>query len=265
MVYPISATKLRNYQRCPYSYYLRYEKRVSSQAFYGSSAVGSALTQALAQCHRDWHYHAATPDRRWFHQCWKQQTDGLTLQQVREGKAILDDYYDRFVQSESALRRPLDIQGKIQTNLQVGLIEFQINGRYDRLDSTPAGLELIDYKAAKTVSLLNTSDMELQLGLYAIALEKTYQQRLRYLSLILLRSGEKVQYKVNQSHSRNAKRVIQDLATQLQADQNWQPTPGEHCGDCTFSHYCTAASRNPDPLPVSASSRSLQLAFPFSA
>lgn len=267
MVYPISATKLRTYQRCAYSYYLRYEKQVTSSEYYASAALGTALHKALAKCHRDWHYHDAVPDRRWFHRCWKEYSQDLNLQQIREGKAILDDYYDRHVSSEDVLRRPLAVEGKIQTTLEVKNLEFQVIGHYDRIDFLPDGLELIDYKSTKVVSLPSETDLDLQIGLYYLALEKTYQQRLQYLSLLFLRTGEKVRYRATQRHKRLAQRTIAQLANQLRYAESWQANPGEHCSQCSYSRYCAAVNREANPLPANNAQRirGLQLTFGLEA
>ncbi len=260
MVYPISATKLRTYQRCAYSYYLRYEKRVTSPAFYGAAVLGKALQQTLAKCHRDWHYRAAVPDRQWFHRCWNEQSTGLTLQQIREGRSMLDTYYDRYINSETVLRKPLAVEGKIQAVLEMQNIEFQVVGRYDRLDVLADGLELIDYKSAKLVQLPETADLDLQIGLYALALEQSDQPRLKYWSLVFLRTGEKVRYRATQQQQRLARRTIGLLANQLRQEASWQPTPGSHCEQCAFSRYCAAVNREPNPLPASATAtQSLQL------
>ncbi len=265
MVYPISATKLRTYQRCPYSYYLKYEKQVGSNEFYGSAALGSALHQALAESYRDWNYSGTVPERQWFDQCWTKNSQDLTLGQVREGRQILERYYNSFVAGETALQQPLGIEGKIQATLQVGDLEFSITGRYDRIDFLPDGLELIDYKSGRDMSAPEAADMDLQIGLYYIALEQTYQQSLKYLSLLFLRTGEKVQYRATGRQKRQAIAVISDLALQLRQDQTWTPTPGKDCERCSYSRYCSAVNGEPIQLPKSKPAKGLQLALPLSA
>jgi putative RecB family exonuclease len=262
MVYPISANKLRVYQRCAYSYYLRYEKRVNAPEYYGSAALGNALHHALAQCHRDWHYREAVPDRRWLYRCWNERSKDLSLNQVREGRAILDTYYDRYINSESLLRRPIAVEGKIQAVVEVKNLEFQIMGRYDRIDPVVDGLEWIDYKSAKMVQMPSMADLDLQMGLYGLAVEQRYEQRLRYVSLLFLRTGEKVRYRVTQRHRNLAKQTIAQLAQQLRQEESWQPNPGSHCGQCSFSRYCSAVSCEPNPLPANAAAApNLQLTF----
>lgn len=263
MTYHISATKLQAYKRCPYAYYLRYERRVNSNACYGSAALGTALHQTLAQCHRDWHYGDRLPDWSWFSSCWDIYAQGLTNGQIREGRAILERYYQKFVAGEIALSKPLAVEGKIQATLQVENLEFNISGRYDRIDYLPDGLELIDYKSGRDAKVPDTEELDLQIGLYYIALEQTYQQSLKYLSLLFLRTGEKVRYKASARHKRKVKKIIADLAVQLRRDRTWEPQPGNQCSRCSYAGYCAAVTREPNPVPPRDRLEGLQLAISF--
>lgn len=109
-----------------------------SNAF-ASPALGNALHQALAQCHRDWHYEEAIPDVGWIQQCWEQNSEGLSPVQQQEGRQMLETYYEKFIAGEVALHELLAVEGKIQATLRIENVEFQITGRYDRIDYLPAG------------------------------------------------------------------------------------------------------------------------------
>lgn len=261
MTYQISATKLQAYHRCPYAYYLRYERKLTSTEFYGSAALGNALHQALAQCHRDWHYRYPLPDIQWVHRCWDTHTDGLSHTQIAEGREILERYYWRFIANETALNQPLAVEGKIQGYLQVENLEFTIVGRYDRIDFLSDGLELIDYKSGREMKLPETSEIDIQIGLYYLALEQTYRQSLKYLSLLFLRTGEKIQFQAAQEHQEEVQEIIGDLAVQLRHDRGWEPKQGKQCHRCTFARYCPAVTANPAPVPQSNPKPQLQLAL----
>lgn len=261
MVYQISATKLQTYHRCPYAYYLRYERKVSTNEFFGSAALGTALHQALAQCHRDWDYQSPLPDLRWVHHCWEQNSTGLSDKQVTEGLEILENYYRNFIASQVALTQPLAVEGRIQGCLQVENLEFLIVGRYDRLDFLDDGLELIDYKSSREVKLPDSTELDVQIGLYHLALEQTYQQSLRSLSLLFLRSGEKLQFEATADHRHQAQEMISSLAVRLRYDRGWEPTPGRQCDRCSFARYCPAVTPTPTPLPEARSTVQLQLAL----
>jgi len=259
MAYQISATKLQAYNRCPYAYYLRYEKRLTTNEVFGSTALGTALHQALAQCHRDWHYHQPLPDLRWVHHCWYQHSTELTPKQISEGREILETYYYSFIANEVAITQPLAVEGRIQGYLQVENLEFLIAGRYDRVDVLPDGLELIDYKSGREVRLPNEAEMDVQIGLYYLALEQTYHQSLKYLSLLFLRTGEKIRIEATESHKERVQEMIGNLAIRLRYDRGWEPNPGTQCDRCTFARYCSAVTANPTPLPETHSKSQLQL------
>jgi putative RecB family exonuclease len=193
------------------------------------------------------------------HHCWHQHSADLTPSQVSEGLEILENYYDNFIANEVALTQPLAVEGRIQGCLQVENLEFLIVGRYDRLDFLVDGLELIDYKSGREAKLPSDLEIDIQIGLYFLALEQTYHQSLRYLSLLFLRTGEKIQFEATEDHKKRVQEMIGKLAVRLRYDQGWEPTPGEQCDRCTFSRYCSAVTANPTPLPESHAKSQLQL------
>ncbi|MEB3339029.1 MAG: PD-(D/E)XK nuclease family protein [Leptolyngbyaceae bacterium] len=249
MAYQLSATKLQSYHRCPQAYYFRYELGMKSPAFFGSASLGTALHQSLAKIYWGWHYQSPLPDLDWIHQCWSEHSGGLSPDQTAEGRAILENYYDRFIASETALIKPVAVEGRIQSSLQVENLEFTISGRYDRLDILNDGLELIDYKSTKEVKLPNSDEIDLQIGLYYLALEQKYHQSLKRLSLLYLRTAEKISFEATPEHKQQVQATISELACRLRTDQAWEPTPGEACDRCTYARYCPALQAEPEPLP----------------
>ncbi|MBE9177637.1 PD-(D/E)XK nuclease family protein [Oculatella sp. LEGE 06141] len=252
MTYHLSAAKLQSYYRCPRAYYFRYERGISGAAFFGSAALGLSLHQALAQIYQDWHYKDAVPRLDWIEYCWNQQITGLTANQVTEGRNILRHYYDSFIVNQSSMRRPLAVEGRIQGSLQVQNLEFVLSGRYDRLDYLDDGLELIDYKSAKEVDLMEPDEIDLQIGLYYLALEQRYQRNLKRMSLLYLRSGEKISFEATPDHRHCVESMISDLAVELRSDRRWQPFPGNQCNRCAYSRYCPAVQADPEPIPDDA-------------
>lgn len=252
MPYFLSAAKLQSYYRCPRAYYFRYERRLEGAAFYGSAALGTSLHQALAQIYQDWHYQDPIPRWDWLEYCWSQHVNDLTPHQIVEGRSILKRYYSNFITSESAMRRPVAVEGRIQGSLQVDSLEFTLSGRYDRLDHLEDGLELIDYKSAKEIEQSEPNEVDLQIGLYYLALEQRYQRSLKRLSLLYLRTGEKISFAATPAHRQQVEGVISDLAVELRRDRSWQPFPGEQCDRCAYARYCPAMRSDPDPLPEDA-------------
>lgn len=264
MAYQLSASKLQTYHRCPQSYYFRYELGLKTAAFFGSAALGTALHQTLAQVYRDWNYLEPLPEIGWIHHCWQQHSGSLSPTQVEDGREIMENYYQKFIAGEVAMRRPLAVEGKIQGRLQVANLEFTIAGRYDRIDYFEDGLELVDYKSTKEVKLPNPDEIDLQIGLYYLTLEQRYGQSLQQLSLLYLRTGEKFSFDATPKHKQLIEATIGELAFKLLKDELWEAMPGEHCSRCTYSRYCGAVQDNPEPLPENAKTpRKMQLVLNF--
>jgi putative RecB family exonuclease len=260
MSYALSAAKLQTYYRCPRSYYFRYERRLESPAFFGSAALGTSLHQALAQIYQDWHYQDPVPRWDWLDYCWSQQTEGLTANQVRDGHNILLNYYNTFVATQRSIRRPVAVEGRVQGSLRLENLEFTLSGRYDRLDYFEDGLELIDYKSAKEVDEVDMDEVELQIGLYYLALEQHYRRSLKRMSLLYLRTGEMISYEASPEHRQRVTEMIGDLALELRRDQRWLPFPGGQCDRCAYAKYCPAMRSQPEPLPEDTKpQKSLQL------
>ncbi|UJB73140.1 PD-(D/E)XK nuclease family protein (plasmid) [Acaryochloris sp. 'Moss Beach'] len=247
MAYPLSATKLITYKQCPQAYSFKYERGLSSPSAFGSPKFGNALHGALADIYKDWNYAYPLPSLDWFAVCWQQHTGELTPAQIHEGWMALQLYYEKYVAPLPMIRKPLGVEAKLKASFQVNNIEFSLSGRYDRLDFTDDGLELIDYKTSKTIAPSNGID--LQLGLYYLILEQTYQKALQKLSLIYLRQGQKITFDVTPEHHQQVRELIGDMALKLRADQDWEPDVGGHCDRCGYQKYCPARSEKPEPLP----------------
>ncbi|ABW33404.1 RecB family exonuclease [Acaryochloris marina] len=250
MSYSLSATKLKTYGQCPKSYQFRYEHKLPSPTIFGSTKLGNALHAALANVYKDWNYAYPLPSLDWFAVCWQHHTSELTPTQIHEGWAALQLYYERYIAPLPQIRKPLGIETKVRATLQVRNIEFTLSGRYDRLDYIDDGLELIDYKTSKSVN--PPPSVDIQLGFYYLILEQIYKKALKRLSLIYLRSNEKLIYEVTPDHHQQAQSLIEDMAMKLRCDQEWKPVAGQHCDRCGYQKYCPAKNTRPEPLPQEA-------------
>jgi putative RecB family exonuclease len=250
MTYSLSATKLQSYHRCPQSYYFNYEYGLKDAPAFGAATLGNALHRALAQIYWDWHYQEPIPSLAWLEECWQQQCDQrLSPSQVEEGWEVLQRYYEKFIAKQTAVSRPLAVEGQVKARLQINNIEFSLSGRYDRLDVVEDGLELIDYKSNKTVNPPPDDQVNLQLGLYYLGLEQRYGQSLKRMSLIYLRSGDKISFEATPEHKHQVQQVVSNLALQLRDDTHWMPRTGQHCDRCAYRSYCPAVTPEPEPLP----------------
>ena len=246
MAYQLSATKLKSYARCPKAYYFRYECGLKERGAFASAALGTALHAALAQLYQDWHYREPLPPETWFQYSWESNSAGLTDKQRTDGWQIMQRYYEQDVAPLGVMNRPLATEGRVQGTLQTNGIEFKLAGRYDRIDFVDDGLELIDYKSAKSPKLPSQEEVDLQLGLYYVALEQRYRRSLKKLSLLFLRTGERISYEATEEHKQQVTSVIGELAQRLREEQEWQPSCGSQCNQCQYARYCPAVAQKPE-------------------
>ncbi len=97
MAYELWATKLQTYHRCPQEYFFRSELGLRNATFFGSTALGTALHQALALIYQNWDDLKSLPKLAWIHHCWLHSSDSLSPAQVEEGLRIMENYYDKFI------------------------------------------------------------------------------------------------------------------------------------------------------------------------
>lgn len=265
MAYHLSATKLQHYSRCPRAYYYRYERGLPGGGIFGSAALGNALHRALAAIYQNWHYHDPLPPLAWLRQCWDAQLTELSPKQVDEGWQMLQRYYERSILPLGVMRRPIAVEGRIQGTLVVAGIEFALTGRYDRLDALESGgLALVDYKSSKETRSPSPETIDLQLGLYYLALEQRYHHSLRWMSLVYLQTGEERRFEASPDHKHQVETLVEAIALKLHQEEDWQPVCGSGCDRCSYRRYCPAVTENPDPLPTQEGPlRGLQLSLGF--
>ncbi len=178
-----------------------------------------------------------------------------THAQVSEGRSLLQRYYEKFIASAPVMEKPLGVESRIAALIQFDNVEFSLSGRYDRLDWMGDELHLIDYKTSKAVNI--PEGIDVQLGLYYLALEQVYGHALKRLSLIFLRSGECLSFDVTPDHREQVRwsptglrpSLISDLAIRLKHDTEWAPQEGDYCDRCTYQKYCSARCEVPEELP----------------
>ncbi|EDX82697.1 hypothetical protein S7335_999 [Synechococcus sp. PCC 7335] len=230
---------------------------MKARSAFASAALGTALHAALAQFYQDWHYQEPLPSDAWLQQCWENNNAGLTDKQLADSWQLMQQYYERELVPVGTMQRPLATEGRLQGTLQANDIEFKLVGRYDRIDFVDGGLELIDYKSAKSPQLPSANEIDLQLGLYYLALEQRYGQSLKQMTLLFLRTGDRVSYEATEVHKQQVQTVIGELARGLREEEGWQARCGQQCRSCGYARYCPAVQ--PEAEPVVALPRKLQL------
>jgi putative RecB family exonuclease len=262
---PLSATRLTTFSRCPRAYYFRYEQKAPGKPV-RAALLGRSIHEALAQFHQ-WPGWRGMPSLAVLQEAWIAAASTLPETQEKEGWQLLKTYYQKFVEPLEQWREPLATEGRLEGTLQAGPVEFKLGGRYDRLDTLRpdtkkgggATLAVTDYKTSRTVLAPDQLAMDIQMGLYQIALNQRYQGSLAQVNHIYLRTGDIVQFEAHEEQQVAVKTKIQSLACALMEDKAFVPKEGEHCRSCEYRKFCPAIHERPESLPKQT--RSLQLSL----
>jgi putative RecB family exonuclease len=200
-------------------------------------------------------------------EAWVAAASTLPETQEKEGWQLLRKYYEKFVEPLDQWHEPLATEGRLEGTLQAGPVEFKLGGRYDRLDTLRsntkkgggAALAVTDYKTSRTVLAPDQLAMDIQMGLYQIALNQRYQGSLAQVNHIYLRTGDIVQFEAHKEQQVVVKTKIQSLACALVENKAFVPKEGEHCRACEYRRFCPAIHERPESLPKQT--RSLQLSL----
>ncbi len=271
---PLSATRLLTFAHCPRAYQFRYELKLPGRPL-RAPQLGLALHQALRQLYRWPGLGNELPTQTFLRTCWAAASAQLEPTDQRRGLELLERYFQRHIAPLSTWRPPLAIEGKLKAPLLVsdpaGAVELTIEGRYDRLEflepeqrNNTARLHLIEYKTGQPHRSLDTLKLDLQLGLYQIAIRHRYQAALVRVSHLYLAADEVLSYAVTPEQETASRTYAMGLVEQLLSTETWPCALGQHCRPCAYRAYCPAWHDSP-PVPTGApaSPPGLQLSLPL--
>lgn len=178
----LSFTTINAYLRCPRCYYVTHVLHLP-EPIEAPVRVGSVVHAALEQFYRRWRDAESegrpTPGldallalgREAFagaHDPDEPLDAGERLQVLAQLQTVFERLHD-------AGAEPLELEKKIDFDYEHNGIRHRMVAKIDRIDRGPAGLRIIDYKTGgASKKLLEPESDDLQLGLYAMALEHLY-------------------------------------------------------------------------------------------
>lgn len=170
-----------------------------------------------------------------------------------EGKQILQTYYE---ENKHSLKAPLAIEERFE----IPFDGFLLTGVIDRIDETPEGLEIIDYKTGQSVPDEEELRADLQLPIYHLAAEKKWNSRPHRLTLYFLNPSskknpdEKPRYrysfsleddevkKVEETLYETLKAIKNDLKEKEEKNKDFEARPNKFCNWCDFKIICPEKS-----------------------
>jgi DNA helicase-2/ATP-dependent DNA helicase PcrA len=244
-----SFTQLRAFENCPYQYryaiILKIPVRGKPSLSYGKTMhltlqrfFQQVLTaQNNSQSNLFGQSQSAEPD---FEQLKKIYAEAF-IRDWYPDKATLQKYYDAGLKSLKIFfdtwkkEPPLVKFLEYPFNLKI-TPEIWLKGSIDRVDETPDGLRLIDYKTGAGKSELKSEDKE-QLLIYQLASETLLRQPVKELVFNYLEEGREVGFLGKEKELEKIKEKIIRVVEEIKQG-DFPPKPGELCKFCDFNYIC---------------------------
>jgi RecB family exonuclease len=136
----------------------------------------------------------------------------------------------------------------VEAPFELQLGPHVVLGRLDRVDETPDGLEVVDYKTAEVPSESDGLPDTLQLDVYQLGLQALSGRLARRVSYYYLRSNQKVEFARDEADAGRTRGLLEEIARALEADWRFEPLPGPVCAGCPYTRHCPAVAERPRPL-----------------
>jgi len=239
----LSYSQVDDFLSCPLRHHLRYRVGVPTPPHH-ALVLGSALHQAVAA------YHAAQLRGR--------ALDLAALEEVfaahwrSEGFLSRAHEEARYAAGRAALARFLEGGVHVPDRVTIGserpfavrLGEHDLRGRYDRVDESPSGVVITDYKSGDVRDQKHADEKardSLQLQLYALAWEAETGSLPEAMELQFLESGLTGRVRPDAGKLDRVRGTLATAAAGIAAGER-SPTPDRFaCGYCPFRDICPSS------------------------
>ena len=233
----LSFTKLSLFEFCPTAYRYRYVERVPIP--FAPRLVVGAIVHAvlnrlfervqarervdkavLDRLHADYWAQAPRLDPERFPDMW------------HDGQALLDGYWSANHQN---LGHPVLLESRFRFR-PAPEAGYSIEGVIDRVDETPSGAAIIDYKSGRRPTQL-PDRLRAQLHTYALGVARVHQRPVERLDAYFLADNAAISIAPDPTYSDALLGRYAATADQIEAGR-FTATPGPHCAGCDYRDRC---------------------------
>jgi DNA helicase II / ATP-dependent DNA helicase PcrA len=240
----LSYSQLDDYLSCPLRYRLRHVVRVPTPAHH-ALVLGNALHQAVAA------FHLTRMRGRTMAEA--ELLDVFATHWSSEGFLSREHEEARFASGQAALRRFLQEQLRdgaldpvaVERPFSVRLGRDTVRGRYDRLDETPDGTVITDYKSSDVRDPKKATEKardSLQLQLYALAHQAETGELPAAVELHFLESGVTGRVTPDPARLEKTRKTLEAAAEGIRAGRFEARPDYFSCGYCPFRDICPSSA-----------------------
>jgi len=239
----VSHNQVDDYQTCPLKYHYVHVKRIPLRQHH-NVVYGSALHKAVEfylKRRAVGNFTSLEDFLRAFDEAWRNEgflTREHEEQRKRAGVLALTRFYH---EEEASGEKPTEVEGEFSFVLG----PTRVRGRFDRVDDTPEGPVIVDYKSSD-VTEQKAADRRaresLQLKMYALALREMTGRLPARVELHFLESGLAGRHVPTEEDLVEARAAIETAAAGIRA-RHFEATPGyQICRYCAYNQICPSTA-----------------------
>jgi RecB family exonuclease len=236
----LSPSQAHAYQTCPRLYALERRLRLgdadSPYAQFGT-LIHTTLQRAEGEVVGTGRRHAEPEDAlRHLEEVWEEAdfgTQELTEAWLAKGRALITKLYENWPSHGGV---PVGLEEKVTA----GIEDLEWVGFIDRIEETPKGLRVVDYKTSSSPPTKADAAVSIQLGFYAMALNHAGRPVIAAEMWFPRTSAKSVT--IRSFDMANLETLEDEMAriTREVRAEHWQPRVGNHCTRCSFLRSCPA-------------------------
>jgi len=239
----VSHNQVDDYETCPLKYHYIHIKRIPIRQHH-NVVYGSAVHKAVEFYLRRravGNFTSLEDFLKAFDDAWRNE-GFLTREHEEQRKRAGIEALTRFYHEEEASgQKPT----AVESEFGFALGPTRVRGRYDRVDETPDGLVVIDYKSSDVTDQKKADRRakdSLQLKMYALAQKEMTGRMPAYVELRFLESGLTGRHKPTEGDLGEAIQAIEAAAAGIRA-RRFDPTPGyQVCRYCAYNQICPSTA-----------------------
>ena len=240
----VSHKQIDDYETCPLKYHYVHVLRIPLRQHH-AVAYGSALHEAVEFYLRRRAAGNFTPLEdflRAFDEAWRGKEGFLTREhedeRKRAGVAALTRFYR---EQEASGQKPAGVEQEFGFDLG----PTRVRGRFDRVDETPDGPVIVDYKSSDVTDQKKGDQRareSLQLKIYALAWKEMTGRLPARVELAFLESGLVGRHRPTEADLATARESIETAAAGIR-QRRFDPTPAyQVCRACAYNQICPSTA-----------------------
>src|SRR6266852_1513241 len=239
----VSHNQVDDYEACPLKYHYIHILRIPLRQHH-SVVYGSALHKAVEFYLRRraaGNFTALGDFLRAFEEAWKNEgflTREHEEQRKRAGVQALTRFY---LEEEASGQKPAAVEREFGFDLG----PTRVRGRLDRVDETPDGTVIVDYKSSDVTDQKKADQRareSLQLKIYALAWKQMTGRLPARVELSFLESGAVGNHRPTEADLLAAREAIEAAADGIR-QRRFDPTPGyQVCRYCPYNQICPSTA-----------------------